>query len=298
MRTKTAFFAAALLCSTAAIADDEVPPVVGGKTYTQHMIVAAKARHPQIASITVEGKHENGDSPHAGDIAVLGSTANPASVLKSIAHPDMSTGGKVSRDGRTYVSRLPFNSSTDHRIGTIIITFAHKKGASTASYDAIAKSVAASMAKSTLSPKNAADPYPWDPKFPTNTYGQQLTMRMVAKYPELLVMMLHATPPAGGKNVIVGSNIGRFGKIADEDDLRVIEKGSTNLEVGGDDKDRFETEVPLNDASGTRIGALGLVFKYDAKTSDKDAIHTHGRAIRDDLARQIPNSAALFKPAH
>jgi hypothetical protein len=293
MRHSTAIFAASLLCATSAHADDEIPPVVGGKTYTQHMVVTAKARHPEIVSIVVEGKHGNGNK---GDVAVLGSTSAPATVLKSVARPDMSTGGKVSSDSQHYVSRLSFNSSTGHRIGTIAITFAHKKGASTAAHDATAQAIAASMARSTLSPKNAADPYPWDPKFSPDTYGQQLAMRMVAKYPDLLVIMIHATPPGGGKNVVIGSNIGRIGKIADEDDLRVIEKGSTNLEVGGDDNDRFETEVPLNDASGKRIGALGLVFAYNAKT-DKDAVHAHGRAIRDDLARHIPASAALFKPA-
>lgn len=293
MRHSTAIFAASLLCATAAHADDDVPPVVGGKTYTQHMVQAAKAAHPGVVSIVVEGKHENGNK---GDVAILGSTSAPATVLKPVAHPDMSTGGKVSRDGRFYVARLPFNSSTDHRIGTIAITFAHRKGAPTAAYDATAKTIASSMARHTLSPKNAADPYPWDPKFSANTYGQQLAMRMVAKYPDLLVIMIHATPAGGGKNVVIGSNIGRIGKIADEDDLRVIKKGSTNLEVGGDDNDRFETEVPLNDASGTRIGALGLVFAYTPATN-KEAVHAHGRAIRDDLARHIPNSAALFKPA-
>ena len=108
-------------------------------------------------------------------------------------------------------------------------------------------------------------------------------------------MMIHATPPGGKYNVIIGSNIGRFGKKADEDDLRVIDKGSTNLEVGGDN-DRFETELPLLDRSGKRIGALGLVFAYKP-SDDKEAIHRHGLAIRDEVARGIPNNAALFRPA-
>ena len=54
-----------------------------------------------------------------------------------------------------------------------------------------------------------------------------LTERTVAAHPDLLVMMIHAMPPKARHNVIIGSNIGRFGKQADEDDLRVIEKGST-----------------------------------------------------------------------
>ena len=45
-----------VVCSSAAFADDETPPVVGGKTYIQHQILAAKTRHPEILDITVIGK--------------------------------------------------------------------------------------------------------------------------------------------------------------------------------------------------------------------------------------------------
>ena len=145
------------------------------------------------------------------------------------------------------------------------------------------------MARSTLSLKNAVDPYPFDPTFGPNTYAQRLTERTVAAHPDLLVMMIYATPPKGAHNVIIGSNIGRFGKQADEDDLRVIEKGSTNLEVGGDG-DRFETELPLLDRAGKRIGALGLVFAL-SPTPTRRRCHRHGLAIRDEVARAIPNNA-------
>ena len=56
------------LCSSAAFADDETPPVVGGKTYAQHQILAAKARYPEILSITVIGKRPDDKQP-----VVLGS---------------------------------------------------------------------------------------------------------------------------------------------------------------------------------------------------------------------------------
>ena len=151
------------------------------------------------------------------------------------------------------------------------------------------------MAKATLSAKNAADPWPFDRAFGPDTYAQSLTMKTVAAHPDLLVMMIHATPPGGKRNVIIGSNIGRFGKAADEDDLRVIDHGSTNLELGGDN-DRFETELPLNDATGHRIGALGLVFPFKPG-DDKEALHRKGLAIRDEVATAIPNSAALFAHA-
>lgn len=280
-------FGVACLTASIALADDYIPPVVGGHTYVQHMIMGAKAAHPQIASILVVGVREG-----TKDSVVFGSTVSAARVFKPAAADD-ATGGSWSAGHRQYVVHVPYKSSTGHPIGTIIVTFNAARGASTARFDAIANDIAAQMARSTLSAKNAADPWPYDRAFGPNTYAQQITDRTVAKHPDLLVMMIHATPPGGGKNVIIGSNIGRFGKIADEDDGRVINAGSTNLEIGGDN-DRFETELPLNDAHGKRIGALGLVFNYH-DGADKDAIHAHGRAIRDEIARQIPNSAALFR---
>jgi hypothetical protein len=38
------------------------------------------------------------------------------------------------------------------------------------------------------------------------------------------------------------------------------------------------------------------VFAYKP-SDDKEAIHRHGLAIRDEVARSIPNNAALFRPA-
>ena len=64
------------LCSSAAFADDETPPVVGGKTYTQHQILAAKARFPEILSITAIGKR-----PDDKQFVVLGSTESARDVF-------------------------------------------------------------------------------------------------------------------------------------------------------------------------------------------------------------------------
>lgn len=281
-------FAVMLLGSTAAMADDDIPPVVGGHTYVQHQIVAARIRHPQIARIEVVGMREDGK----GSI-VLGSTDAVSTVMSPVAHPDDSLGAHEANG--VFEVREPFYSNTHHRIGTITIGFHHAAGASTAALTKIADGVAADMARVTLSAKNAADPYPYDPHFGRGSYAQKLTDRIVAEHPDLLVMMIHATPPGADKNVIIGSNIGRLGKVADDDDLRVIRNGETNLEIGGD-KDRFETELPLNDAAGKRIGALGLVFNY-RDGENKEAIHAHGLAIRDEIARNIPTSAALFAPA-
>lgn len=284
MRCASLSLAALLACSSPALADDETPAVVGGKTYVQHQILAAKARHPEISEITVFGKR-----PEDKGTIVLGSTASARNVFKTASEP--AVGSAVT--GRFYIVSEPFLSSTGHRLGTIEIRF--RDQASRPEHLAkIAEEIQAKMARDTLSLKNAVDPYPFDPAFGPNSYAQRLTEKTVAAHPELLVMMIHATPPGGAHNVIIGSNIGRFGKRADEDDLRVIDKGATNLEVGGDN-DRYETELPLLDRAGDRIGALGLVFALKPG-SDKEGLHRRGLAIRDEVARSIPSNAALFRP--
>jgi iron complex outermembrane receptor protein len=279
----------AALVATAAIADDYIPPVVGGRTWTQHLVEAAKAHHREIQSIVVTGLRDQ-----TKDYVVLGSTLGETTVFGKAPIAADKDSAMPSKDGQQFVVRKSFLSNSDHRLGTIELRFPYKTGQATAGLEAVAKAVQAELRLSTLSAKNAIDPYPYDAAYSDNTYAQVLTENTVRAHPDLLVMMIHATPPGKPKNVIIGSNIGRFGKEADEDDLRVIDKGSTNLEVGGD-KDRFETELPLNDASGKRIGALGLVFPYH-EGQDKEALHAHGRAIRDEIAKGIPNNAALFAP--
>lgn len=266
--------------------EEKLPPVVNGATWTQHQILAAKVRYPQIRAILVTGKRP-------GDTAavVLGSTANPSAVFGPA--PAETGSAETTVSGGAVIVREPYLNSTGHLIGTIAISFARPGGGGTAPLVGIAKAVAHRLMLATLSAKNAADPYPYDRAWGPDTYAQQLVERTVRRHPDLVVMMIHATPPGSRTNIVIGSNIGRFGKVADEDDLRVIDKGETNLEVA-DEKDRFETELPLNDASGKRIGALGLVFHY-RDGADREALHRHGLAIRDELARQIPNSAALFR---
>ena len=124
------------------------------------------------------------------------------------------------------------------------------------------------------------------------SYAQELVDRTVAANPDLLVVVMHVTPPKAAENVIIASNIGRIGKVGDEDDLRVIKTGEPNLEVshGGN---RYEVELVLRDAAGENIGALGLVWPYKAG-QDKAPFEKKASAIRDGLQRRILNLANLM----
>ena len=124
--------------------------------------------------------------------------------------------------------------------------------------------------------------------------AQHLVDEELKKHPEVILMAIHAAPP-GHKNVIVASNFGRIGKIGDEDDMRCIRTGKSNLEVNETGK-HFEDELVLQDRAGKTIGALAVVVNYKPG-DDKQAYDKLAVAIRDDMRRQIANQSALFGPA-
>jgi iron complex outermembrane receptor protein len=134
-----------------------------------------------------------------------------------------------------------------------------------------------------------------DPTYTTAAaYAQKIVDEALAKHPEILLLAIHATPP-GHKNVIVASNFDRIGKIGDDDDMRCIRTGKSNLEIS-EKGDHFEDELVLLDASGRTIGALGVVFNYkegeDKKALEKIAIET-----RDEMKTKILSASRLFGPA-
>jgi hypothetical protein len=125
-------------------------------------------------------------------------------------------------------------------------------------------------------------------------YAQKLLDETLAKHKEVVIMAMHVTPPGKTDNVIIASNIGRIGKKADEDDMRVIETGKPNLEVNKKG-DHFEVELVMQDQSGKTIGAVGIVFMYE---KGKEAeFQKNAEMIRDEMKAKTPAIAKLFEPA-
>ena len=122
-------------------------------------------------------------------------------------------------------------------------------------------------------------------------YAQKLVDEALAKHPEVILLAIHAQPP-GHKNLIVASNFGRIGKIGDEDDLRCIRTGKSNLELNSTGK-HFEDELILQDKSGKTIGALGVVFNYKPG-DDKAALAKIANQVRDEMKTKLANADALF----
>jgi len=130
---------------------------------------------------------------------------------------------------------------------------------------------------------------------PKNIYAQMLVNQVIAKYPDLHVVAMHVTPPNETENVIIASNVGRIGKRADAEDLRVIRTGETLAKVNKNG-DRFEVELLLHDTSGRPIGALAIVFPYTAG-DDPEQFKKRATKIRDELSAKIPQLAKLMEPS-
>src|SRR5579859_1574415 len=138
------------------------------------------------------------------------------------------------------------------------------------------------------------DPKEMDPTYTKPApYAQKLVEDALAKHPEVILIAIHAQPP-GHKNLIVASNFGRIGKIGDEDDLRCIRTGKSNLELNSTGK-HFEDELILLDASAKTIGALGVVFNYKPG-DDKAALAKIADQVRDEMKAKLPTESVLYGP--
>lgn len=159
----------------------------------------------------------------------------------------------------------------------------------------------------------AADPTPaapppheknWTP--PKSTIlAQALSDKIMASHPELLSCTFHGVPPGaapGTYTMFAGSYPDRIGNVDDPDDVDIQKLGITIVDPRwhrvNDTVKKFVMMLPLHDAQGENVGELVLAYKNDASVGkgEKD-FFLASTALRDSLASQIPNLAALFAPA-
>jgi hypothetical protein len=162
-----------------------------------------------------------------------------------------------------------------------------------------------------LSFEAAAEPTPapaphkknWTPPA-AKIRAQVLAEQLAAAHPELISVTLHGVPPGMDKvySMFAGTFLDRIGNADDPDDVDVITKGITIVDPRYGKKDaikKFVMMLPLRDASGGHLGLLVLAYKMPstvAKTETDFFVHSTG--LRDELAKQIPAYADLFKPAN
>lgn len=128
-----------------------------------------------------------------------------------------------------------------------------------------------------------------------NTFAQKLVDETMAKHKDIVILVFHVSNDDGSDYPIIASTIGRYGKKADEDDLRVIKTGAPNLEVNATGN-HFEVEMQLRDTSKKVLGAVAVVYNYKAG-DDKEAFHRKAEKVRAEIEKRVTSLKKLNGPA-
>ncbi len=268
---------------------------IPGTTYGHELLLEVSRANRELLAASISAR-----PPKAPEAVVVAST-DPQAVLARSDAADLAASASttpvsaVSPSGDRLEVRLPLHDVSGDTVGTLHLSYAYHAGGDRASLEHRAESVRDFLQRRISHAGNLLDPYPYEPDAPSHTYAQQLVDEFLERYPQIEILAIHATPPDSDYNIIAGSNIGRLGKKADNDDMRCVFTGKPNLELNSSGK-RFESEMQLHDRAGTVIGAVGVVFAY-RKGDYKEALHERAEKIKAELEKRIPDSAALFRTA-
>lgn len=265
-------------------------PVIGPGSYGQQLVAQLETRHPDIRAMTLYIILPGGSGPES--IASSdGATGNPPppAVARVLAawRPHFA----YDHASRTLTAEVPMLDMSHKKAGVMTLALTGKARAALQS-DALA--IRDELARRTSYAANLVQEAVDDPKIPLDSYAQHIVDDELAEHRDVMILAIHAATPRNSDPEILASNIGRIGKKADDDDMRVVRDGKTNLEVARDLM-RYEVELPLKNSAGQRIGALGVVFPLTAHI-DQKARHAEAIRIRDEISRRISSPAKLVEP--
>ncbi|TLY59205.1 MAG: TonB-dependent siderophore receptor, partial [Gammaproteobacteria bacterium] len=267
---------------------------VAPKTYAQALVERETARHPELLGVAIHVSPPNG----SGDVIIASQNPGELGRKSSADQLQVIATGKphstVTGNGTRLVVDVPLLDASSRTLGVLSVTFAYQAGADTHALESKAVRVRDELRRRISHVRNLLEPAQVDARVTLDSYAQQLLDQALDKHPDIIIMAMHATLPNTHDNVIIASNIGRIGKRADEDDMRVVDTGKPNLEVN-ETGDRFEAELVFKNAAGQNIGALGVVYAYKAG-DDKTALQREAEQVRDELARHIPSVVRLLEP--
>src|SRR5579864_2698204 len=127
---------------------------------------------------------------------------------------------------------------------------------------------------------------------PTKTVAQKLVEDTHAQHPEATEIGI-VTVSAKGCRTIASTDKGDVGEKCESDDSAPMKTGKPYAEK---EKDGYDISLPLHDATGMAIGAVGIEFKLEAGQTAANMIEKAKR-IAGEMEKQIPSKAALSKPA-
>lgn len=131
---------------------------------------------------------------------------------------------------------------------------------------------------------------------PTDNLAMHLTMKELARHPDLWVLAFHVTPPGDTANRMIAINDPQYlGHQSEELEEVISKNGNTVLEAMPENH-RVETHVPLRTADGRLIGTLATVYLWQNERTDIPDMLIRTIAVRDEMEKEIPSLAALVEP--
>lgn len=126
-------------------------------------------------------------------------------------------------------------------------------------------------------------------------YAQKIVNQIKAENPDLYWVGIHAFAPGSNEATMIAHSLDVIGNKSAPEDVLVITKGNTNI-FPSPKVFKLGIMLPLKDVSGKNIAGLAFGFKYQ-DGDDQAAVYTKATAIRNEVAKKIPDFAALFNPA-
>jgi len=124
------------------------------------------------------------------------------------------------------------------------------------------------------------------------TLAQNLVEDVARKYPDLVRIGLHVTPPESAENIIIASNIAaKIGQKSDLEDLQAMKTGRAVVLKEGSN---FDVTLPFHDAGGKLIGAVGLTWQPKPGEKEADA-KRRAQDIATELEKKVPSKNSLFR---
>jgi hypothetical protein len=123
-------------------------------------------------------------------------------------------------------------------------------------------------------------------------YAQTLVNQVQASNARLISTGMHVASPGTDQYCIIATTLNVVGKKCSPEDLEVAVGGHTVL-TPNVAKAKLGILLPLHDRTGRQIGGLALAFRYQPG-DDQAKLLAEAIALRDGLAREIPQVAALF----
>jgi hypothetical protein len=282
--------AAACLAGACGLAAANPPPVTGPGSYGQLLVAQLATQFPDIRAMALYITLPGGSAPEsiASSDGARGSAPPPAAAQALGSwRPQFA----YDQGSRELTAAVPMLDMSHKKAGVMTLVL---RGRSRPALQSEALAIRDEVARRTSYAANLVQEAVDDPNIPLDSYAQHIVDDELARHRDLMILAIHATTPRNSDPEILASNIGRIGKKADDDDMRVVRDGKTNLEVNKDLM-RYEVELPLQNAAGQRIGALGVVFALTPDTNQK-ARHAEATRIRDEIGRRIPSPAKLVEP--